>query len=355
MEGTTLVVSPLLALQADQTNDLERRGIKSACLNSTTGKKETKIILDSLKDKSLKLLYIAPETLLRTNDYDELWFLDFLKCECDINHIALDEAHAVVESSQDFRPKYRQLGVLKEYFDCIPFTCLTATATLENIREITSLLSMTDYTLFDHHLYRPNLHQNVIRKIDETYQLMSLLQKYSKDTTGLIYCNTKEKCKTVSEYLNRNGYNSDYFYSTIGKKEKKRILDGFINGSINIVVATTAFGTGINNDKVRFVFNLDIPTSLNDHVQQGGRSGRDGDPADIYTFYHPADVTKLKFILRKSISSPIRLKKSCDVLDEVVAYCLNSKQCRNKLLLQAYNQTLESDCGTCDNCRKNSV
>lgn len=304
-----------------------------------------------MKDKSLKLLYIAPETLLRTNDYDELWFLDFLKTECSINHIALDECHAVVQSSQDFRPKYRQLGILKEYFEDIPFTCLTATATKDNIQEITSLLGMTDYTVFDHHLYRPNLHQNVIRKIDEMYQLMSLLRQYTKTTTGLIYCNTREKCKEISDYLNKNGYNTAYFYSTIGKKEKKRILDGFIDGSISKIICTSAFGTGINKDNVRFVINLDVPASLNDYVQQAGRSGRDGLVSNIYTFYHPSDITKLKYILRMSTTSPIRLRKSYEVLDEVVDYCLNTKQCRNQLLLQAYNQTLEKDCGTCDNCK----
>lgn len=109
---------------------------------------------------------------------------------------------------------------------------------------------------------------------------------------------------------------------------------------------------GINKDNVRFVINLDIPSSLNDHVQQGGRSGRDGNVSDVYTFYHPSDITKLKYILRMSITSPVRLKKSYDVLDEVVAYCTNTKQCRNKLLLQAYDQTLEEDCGTCDTCKK---
>ena len=112
---------------------------------------------------------------------------------------------------------------------------------------------------------------------------------------------------------------------------------------------------GINKDNVRFVINLDVPASLNDYVQQAGRSGRDGLVSNIYTFYHPSDITKLKYILRMSTTSPIRLRKSYEVLDEVVNYCLNTKQCRNQLLLQAYNQTLEKDCGTCDNCKKSNT
>lgn len=353
MEGTTLIISPLLSLQADQSKDLIKRGIKAACLNGATGKKETKAIVDSLKDGSLKLLYVAPETLLRENEYDEPWFLNFLQVETNINHIVLDEAHSVLQSSQDFRPKYRQLDVLKEYYPDIPFTCLTGTASEEDIKEITSLLKITDYSTIIHSLYRPNLHQHVVRKIDELYQLMGILRKYPKGTSGLIYCNTKDKCSAISDYLNRNGFNTACFYSTISKKEKNRVLEGFLDKSIDIVVSTTAFGTGINHSSVRFVINLDCPSSMNDMVQQIGRAGRDGNISEVHTFYHPSDITKLKYILRMSITSPIRLKKAYDVLDDVIKFSINSKQCRNKLILQHYGQSLDEDCGTCDNCKKN--
>lgn len=220
--------------------DLERRDIKAAALNSMTGKKETKKIEDSIKDGTLKLLFIAPETLLRTDSYGDYWFLNFLINESKISHIVLDEAHAVVESSGDFRPLYRRLGVVREYFKSagldVPITCLTATATPSEILEITSNLGMEDFEVFDHHLYRPNLHYNVIRKLDERRQLMSLLANYNKDTQGLIYCNTRKKCEEVKEYLNRQGFNTEFFHSLLPKKQKKRILDGFVDGSIKIVI-----------------------------------------------------------------------------------------------------------------------
>lgn len=346
MNGTTIVVSPLLALQYDQTSDLNSRGIKSASLNSTTGKKDTKLIKDALKDATLKLLYVAPETLLN----EEL--LCFLSCEASISHIVIDEAHAMVESSQDFRPKYKELGILKEYFPEIPFTTLTATASPEDIQEVVDMLDFSpEYDKYFHNLDRPNLTWNVLRKTDEITQLMSLLTRYKKGSAGLIYCNTKEKCKTVSEYLNRNGYKSEYFYSTVSKKEKKRIQDAFLNNEVDIIVATSAFGTGINKPNVRFVINLDVPSGMNDLLQQGGRAGRDGLASHIFTIYSPVDVNKLKYILRMSISSPVRLTKAYAKLQKIIDHCTDKKTCRRVLLLNHYGQTYgKDDCGSCDNC-----
>lgn len=254
-------------MQYDQTNDLNTRGIKSAALNSVTGKKETKKIMDALADRSLKLLYVAPETLLNED------LLCFLSCDCNVVHIVIDEAHAMVESSQDFRPKYKQLGILKEYFIDTPFTALTATASVDDIAEVKDLLGFKDnFNRFIHDLDRPNLTWNVMRKTDEISQLLSIITRFPKGSSGLIYCNTKDKCKVISEYLNRNGYKSDYFYSTVSKKEKKRIQDAFLNNEIDIIVATSAFGTGINKSNVRFVLNLDTPSGISDLLQQVGRS-----------------------------------------------------------------------------------
>ena len=185
--------------------------------------------------------------MLKENDYEEKYFLDYLLNECNITHIVLDEAHGVVESSQDFRPKYKQLGILREYFPNINITCLTATATPSDVREIATSLGIQDtVTLIDHDLYRENLHYTVLRKTDEISQMMGLIRQFPKGTSGLIYCNTKDKCKQVSEYLNRQGFKSDFFYSTISKKEKERVLQEFLDGTIPIVCATSAFGTGIN-------------------------------------------------------------------------------------------------------------
>lgn len=263
MEGTTIVVSPLLALQADQTIDLNNRGINSACLNSTTGKKETAKIIKGLKDKTLKLLYIAPETLLKED------FLEFLQIEANINHIAIDESHALVQSSQDFRPKYRQLSILREYFPDQPYTALTATATPEDIEEISeSLRFREDYNLFKHNLHRQNLRHNVKRKFNEIRQLMEIVTEYPKGTSGIVYCNTKKKCEAISSYLEKNGYKSAPFYSTISKGKKKEVLDKFLSNDVDIVVATSAFGTGINKSNIRFIINIDIPASMNDLLQQ---------------------------------------------------------------------------------------
>lgn len=191
----------------------------------------------------------------------------------NITHIVLDEAHGVVESSQDFRPKYKQLGVLKEYFPDVNISCFTATATPSDILEITTSLGVNDtVSLIDHSLQRDNLHYTVLRKTDEIAQMMGIIRQFPKRTSGLIYCNTKDKCKRISDYLNSQGYKAEYFYSTISKKDKVRILEGFLNGTIDIVVGTSAFGTGINKPNVRFVLNIDTPDSFNSLLQQCGRS-----------------------------------------------------------------------------------
>lgn len=294
---------------------------------------------------------MAPETLLKENDYEEKYFLDYLVTKCNITRIVLDEAHGVVESSQDFRPKYKQLGILREYFPNVSIACYTATATPSDILEITTSLGIQDTVkLIDHKLHRANLHYTVLRKSDEISQMMGIVRQYPKKTAGLIYCNTKEKCKVITEYLNRQGYNAEYFYSTISKKDKNRILDGFLKNTIDIVVATSAFGTGINKPDVRFVLNIDTPGGLNDMVQQLGRSGRDGEVSKCYTLYSPSDIQTLKFILRMSITSPIRLKKAYSKLDDVVSFCTNKTDCRSSLLLTHFGQRLNTLCGTCDNC-----
>ena len=181
---------------------------------------------------------------------------------------------------------------------------------------------------------------------------MNIIVRLPKRSAGLIYCNTKEKCKIISEYLNKNGFKTDYFYSTVSKKEKKRIQDSFLNNEIDIVVATTAFGTGINKPNVRFVINIDIPSGMNDLLQQGGRAGRDGLPSNVYTFFSPLDVNKLQFILRMSVSSPIRLQKAYNKLNLVVNYCKDMDTCRRQLLLKQYGQEYPQDCGQCDNCKR---
>lgn len=304
----------------------------------------------------MKILFVAPETLLKENDYEEKYFLDFLSTKCNITHIVLDEAHGVVESSQDFRPKYKQLGVLREYFPEVNIACYTATATPSHILEITTSLGIVDdFVLIDHQLHRENLHYNVLKKMDEVSQMMGIVRKYPKGTSGLIYCNTKEKCKQVSEYLTKQGFKSAYFYSTLSKKEKTRVLEGFLSGEIDIVVGTSAFGTGINKSNVRFVLNLDTPPGLNDMVQQLGRSGRDGDVSDCYTLFSLQDLQVLKYILRMSISSPVRLKKAYDKLEDVANFCKNKTDCRSQQLLNYFGQTLDKPCGTCDNCLRGSL
>lgn len=294
------------------------------------------------------MLYIAPETLLNET------LLVYLFEKCLISQIVLDESHCCVEASQDFRPKYKQLGILRDYFPDIPYTALTATANESDINEIAEILQLKEnYNKFIHNLDRSNISYHVIKKTNETEQLERLLKSYPKNTCGLIYCNTKDKCQQVSNHINKLGYKSEFFYSTISKKEKRRIQEAFLKNEIDIVVATTAFGTGINKPNVRFVINSDIPSGMNDLVQQLGRGGRDGLPTDGYVFYSGQDVTKLKFILRQSITSPSRLNQAYRKLDLVVNYCRETQICRRQMLLHHYGQPMKvAFCDNCDICKR---
>lgn len=351
MEGTTIVISPLLALQFDMCEDLNRRGIKAAAINSTTGKKELAKIKASLEDKSLKLLYMAPETLLKLNEHEEYVWLNYFSESCTINHIAIDEAHSILEASQDFRPKYKKLKIVIDHFleHNIPVTALTATCSPSGIQEVMQSLDVKEYQIYSHHLHRENLHFKSVLKVDEKIQLLQILKKY-KNSKGLIYCNTRNKCEIVSEYLNTLGKKTAYFHSTIKKSDKLKILNDILNGQIDCVICTSSFGTGVNIPDIRYVINLDIPDSFNTLLQQWGRAGRDGNSSDCYVLYSREDVGILKFIFKKSIKSPVRLSKAYKELDEVYKFCLSTYSCRSEQLLNYYGQNLNNNLCNCDYC-----
>ncbi|HRQ24616.1 MAG TPA: ATP-dependent DNA helicase RecQ, partial [Anaerolineales bacterium] len=281
-EGLTVVVSPLISLMKDQVEQLRAFGVPSLFLNSSLSPQEYQENMDYVRRGEVKLLYVAPETLLAPRI---LSLLDSIQVDC----LTIDEAHCISEWGHDFRPEYRQLVEVRKRYPNAVCLALTATATSRVRQDIRSTLKFTTTNEFVASFNRDNLYIEVARKRDAYAQTLELLERY-KDQSGIVYCFSRRQVDELSAYLLSRGYSVRPYHAGLEDAERKRNQEAFIRDDAQIIVATIAFGMGINKPNVRFVIHFDLPKSIESYYQEIGRAGRDGLPAHCTLLYSYGDV-----------------------------------------------------------------
>ena len=344
MEGTAIVISPLIALMKNQVDAI--RGFVAGndgiahFLNSSLNKAQIAEVRNDLMSGATKLLYVAPESLTKAEN------VAMLK-EIKISFYAVDEAHCISEWGHDFRPEYRRIRNIIEEISVAPIIALTATATPKVQNDIIKNLGMPDATVFKASFNRPNLYYEIRDKADPKRDIIKYI-KQNPGKSGIIYCLSRKKVEELAELLNINGIKAAPYHAGLDAKTRADNQDKFLMEEIDVIVATIAFGMGIDKPDVRFVIHYDIPKSIEGYYQETGRAGRDGREGQCITFYSYKDIQKLeKFMQGKPIAEQEIGKQ---LLMETVAYA-ESNSCRRKLLLNYFGEGYEiENCGACDNC-----
>jgi ATP-dependent DNA helicase RecQ len=341
-EGLTIVISPLIALMKDQVDALRLNGVKAAYLNSTLSYQEQDEIKTQLLEKKLKLLYLAPERLLKTDNE----FISFLK-QLQISLVAIDEAHCISQWGHDFRPEYLMLSKLKQNFPDTPVIALTATADKLTQKDILEKLSLRSPAIFISSFNRPNIRYTVEPKQKSFDRLLEFLKMHGDDS-GIIYCLSRASTEKLAQDLGRAGYKALPYHAGLEREQRANNQDLFLKDDIKIVVATIAFGMGIDKSNVRFVVHMDLPKSIESYYQETGRAGRDGLPSEALLFYTYADVMKLRSFAEvegNGNQTQINLKK----LERMASYG-EIMFCRRKFLLNYFDEEAPDNCGNCDVC-----
>jgi ATP-dependent DNA helicase RecQ len=342
LDGLTIVISPLIALMKDQVDALNVAGIPAVYLNSTQSNAEQQDIVNRLKSNSIKLLYLAPERLFKSGS----WSTDFLQ-SLKVSLIAIDEAHCISHWGHDFRPEYLMLAGLKTTFPNIPVIALTATADQLTRKDIMEKLALHNPAQFVSSFNRANINYKVAPKKNSLNQLLAFLDDHQEDS-GIIYCLSRQSTEDLANQLKKEGFLAEAYHAGLSNEVKARNQEAFLRDEVRIMVATIAFGMGINKSNVRYVVHIDLPKNIEGYYQETGRAGRDGLPSEALLFYSPGDAIKLQGFARvegNEEQSRIMLKK----LDDMVKYC-QLQTCRRKYLLNYFNETFPDNCGSCDVC-----
>ncbi len=338
-DGVGIVVSPLIALMEDQVSALTLLGIRAAYYNSSLSASESRSVLAKLYNQTLDLLYIAPERLVTPT------FIERLRT-CSIALFAIDEAHCISQWGHDFRPEYSALGMLKQHFPAVPVIALTATADNQTQKDIIKKLNYVPKQYIAS-FNRPNIHYQVVTKQNPMKQLSFFLQTLSQQS-GIIYCGTRAGVEDVATKLQTLQYRARAYHAGLSHHERREVQSLFRYDQIDIVVATIAFGMGIDKPNVRFVIHYDLPKNIESYYQETGRAGRDGAPARAILLYRPGDSARLRsWIDDLSVESQQRVEHQ--KLNHMLAFA-ESTHCRRQILLSYFNETVESACNYCDVC-----
>ena len=339
MDGVAIIVSPLLALMKDQVDALRQNGIPAAAINSQQDEYDNREIVANAINGQLKLIYISPERLIAD--------LDGWIAKLNISLFAIDEAHCISQWGHDFRPEYTQLGTLKQRYPTTPIIALTATADRITRDDISRQLGIDAARLFMTSFDRPNISLNVVHDLSGKTKQRTLIRFIERHhgESGIVYCLSRKTTESVATMLRAAGINARHFHAGMPTSQKLETQRAFINDEVTVIVATIAFGMGIDKSNVRWVAHYNLPKSLESYYQEVGRAGRDGAPAEALLFYSYADVIQLSQFARDSGQSEINLEK----LSRMQQYA-ESRVCRRRILLSYFNERFDHDCHNCDVC-----
>ncbi|MGB3300391.1 MAG: DNA helicase RecQ [Phormidesmis sp.] len=347
-DGVTIVISPLIALMQDQVTALQDNGIGATFLNSTLSLDEARSREKSLFSGDIKLLYIAPERLF-TPSFQDL--LNKLSKKIGISTFAIDEAHCVSEWGHDFRPEYRQLFQLKQRYPQIPTIALTATATTRVRTDIVQQLRLADPEIHVSSFNRQNLYYEVKQKSKQSYlQLLAAINEYQNEekSSGIVYCLSRKHVNEVALKLQQDGVLALPYHAGLSAEEREANQTKFIRDDIQIIVATIAFGMGINKPDVRFVIHYDLPRNLESYYQEAGRAGRDGEGAKCTILFGWGDVHTVKYLIGQKVD-PNEQRIAQQQLSQIINYA-ESSVCRRKIQLGYFGEPFSAPCNNCDNC-----
>ncbi len=341
-DGVGIVVSPLISLMQDQTNALREAGVEVAFVNSTLSPRDAFRIEDEMVAGHYDVVYVAPERLTTERFLERL---DGTKLAL----FAIDEAHCVSQWGHDFRPEYRKLDVLYERFKGVPRIALTATADEPTRREILEHLHLAASGMFVSGFDRPNIRYEVVPKASARQQLFRFLQSRHVGESGIVYCMSRKKVEQTAAWLEGQGIRALAYHAGLDKSVRRERQERFAKEEAVVIVATIAFGMGIDKPDVRFVAHLDLPKSLEAYYQETGRAGRDGLPADAWMCYGFGDVVLIRQLMERSEASLERKRVEQLKLNTLLGYC-ESASCRRAVLLRHFGEAHGGDCRNCDNC-----
>ena len=341
-EGVGIVISPLIALMQDQVSALTQAGVRAACMNSAMGSEHNYQVEQQALRGELDIIYIAPERLAlqRTTD----WL-----SQCALSIFAIDEAHCVSQWGHDFRSDYLQLSVLQQLFPRVPRIALTATADAKTREEIIARLGLENARVFVSGFDRPNIQYRITQKNNPKKQLLTFLQTEHSGHAGVVYCLSRNKVEATAQWLSEQGVNALPYHAGLDKTIRQQNQERFLREEGIVMVATIAFGMGIDKPDVRFVAHLDLPKSIEAYYQETGRAGRDGDPATAWMAYGLEDVIKLKQMMAGSDANENFKRTEQQKLNGMLGLA-ELTTCRRQTLVGYFGDTLVEPCGNCDNC-----
>lgn len=345
-KGVGIVVSPLIALMQDQVDALKQLGVQAAFLNSSLDATAARDVYSRLLRGDLKLLYVAPERLMQDGFLD---LLERLQAENGIALFAIDEAHCVSQWGHDFRPEYRALTVLHQRFPAIPRIALTATADAPTRGEIVERLALEEARHFVASFDRPNIRYRVTQKANARQQLQVFLETEHANDAGIVYCLSRKKVDETAEWLRERGWDALPYHAGLDAATRNKNQRRFLLEEGVVMVATVAFGMGIDKPNVRFVAHLDLPKSMEGYYQETGRAGRDGLPANAWMTYGLGDVVSMRKMLDSGEAPEERKRVERQKLDALLGFC-ESTECRHQTLLRYFGEEHPGACAQCDNC-----
>jgi ATP-dependent DNA helicase RecQ len=349
--GITIVVSPLISLMQDQVTALQDNGIPATYLNSSVVGQEVQVRSMKVLSGEIKLLYVAPERLMSDRFLE---FLDQIQHSIGIANFAIDEAHCVSEWGHDFRPDYRQLSTIRQRYPYVPFLALTATATDRVRQDIIHQLQLQSPRIYVSSFNRQNLYYEIRTKGKDAYKQLLRIAKQGSGS-GIIYCLSRKKVDEITAQLQRDGIEALPYHAGLTNIQREENQQRFIRDDVRVIVATVAFGMGINKLDVRFVVHYDLPRNLEGYYQESGRAGRDGEPADCIFFFGYGDIKTIEFLIAQKTDpetgDPLLAEQQVakQQLRQIIDYA-EGTECRRRIQLRYFGEDFPGNCGNCDNC-----